>query len=183
MAGGIRFTMPNADKVGKQFTLQVAKFTKKQRRAINKTALRAADEIEYQGRADIAKSGNFGSQRWQSGLQALVSFRGEGNAVIRVTHAVKYWKVFEYGAKILGRPLLWIPLSFGNAFGVRARDYPKPLFRVNRPGKAPLLLDDQGPQYFGKESVTIPRKWHLRTVVNNVSNKMGRIYREAMKNG
>jgi hypothetical protein len=46
-----------------------------------------------------------------------------------------------------------------------------------------LLLDDQGPQYFGKESVTIPRKWHLRTVVNNVSNKMGRIYREAMKNG
>jgi hypothetical protein len=92
--------------------------------------------------------------------------------------------VFELGAKIFGRPLLWIPLSFArDAQGLRARDFPEPLFRVNRLGKAPLLMSKTGPKYFGKESVTIPRKWQLRAVIRGVSRRMNRYYKEAMKNG
>lgn len=169
--------------LGPQFKKGVQKFSARQKAALNTAARQAAQEIEVQGRANIRAGGNFGSARWQKGFRAIVSF---GQAiVIRVTHAVPYWKVFEEGRTIKGRPLLWIPLSFSNAakLGVRARDYPTKLFRVDRTGKAPLLLDDTGPQYFGKTSVRIPRKWRLRTIVKQVARKMSAFYREALRRG
>jgi hypothetical protein len=79
--------------------------------------------------------------------------------------------------------MLWIPLSFGNANGRRARDYGKPLFRVNRPGRSPLLMSEDGPQYFGKESVTIPKKWDLRGTVRRIARGLNTIYKEEMRNG
>lgn len=181
---GIETRIADGDKVGKKFALSVRKFSEKQRRAVAVTARKVADQIEFQGRQNIAQGGNFKSPRWQQGLQALVSFKGAGNAIIRVTHAVRYWKVFEFGARILGRPLLWIPLSFTHNLGRRARDYPGRLVRVDRPGRAPLLVDPKaGPQYFGKESVRIPRKWRLRDVIRRVHRRTAALYKEAMRNG
>lgn len=181
---GIDTRIADGDKVGQKFALSVRKFSEKQRKAVATTAYKAADQMEFLGRQNIASGGNFKSPRWQAGLRALVSFRGAGNAIIRVTHQVRYWKVFEFGAKILGRPLLWIPLSFTHNQGRRARDYPGRLVRVNRPGRAPLLVDPKaGPQYFGKESVRIPRKWRLRDVIRRVQRRMGALYKEAMRNG
>jgi len=180
---GIRIVFEDGEKLGRKLEVNVKKFGERQTRAVQAVAERVKDEMEYQGRANIRAGGNFGSSRWQQGLQALISFASRVNIRIRLTHSVFYWKVFEEGAVIHGRPLLWIPLSFGNAFGVSAKDYPKPLFRVNRLGKAPLLLDDQGPQYFGKESVTIPKKWDLRGITKRISRNMGAYYKEAMKNG
>lgn len=85
---------------------------------------------------------------------------------------------------ISGKPLLWIPLDFASdAKGVRARDYPGRLFRVDRAGKAPLLLSDDGPKYFGKEQVRIPKKWHLRQIAAQVSRKMNSYFKRAMRNG
>lgn len=180
---GVKFIMDGGDKVGPQFKAKVLAFSEKQKTALNQATRKAADQIEYQGRANIGAGGNFKSTRWQGGFRAVVSFTKEG-ARIRVTHAVSYWRVFEYGARILGKPLLWIPLSFGNARqGTRAKDYPGQLFRVDRPGKAPLLLDKNGPQYFGKESVTIPKKWDLRGIVRTVARQMNQFYREAMRSG
>ena len=88
-------------------------------------------------------------------------------------------------ATIFGKPLLWIPLSFSIAgqLKVRAKDYPGRLFRVDRSGKAPLLLDENGPQYFGKASVRIPKKWRLRQIVKQAARDMSRFYREAMRRG
>jgi hypothetical protein len=141
-------------------------------------------DIESEGRADIKAGGNFSSPRWQEGFQAKVSYQSRSAINIRVTHSVSYWRVFEFGATIKGKPLLWIPLDFAtDAKGLRARDYPGKLFRVERPGKAPLLMSDTGPKYFGKESVTIPKKWHLRQVVRNVAGRLNTYYREAMRNG
>jgi hypothetical protein len=180
---GIKFVFENGDKLGRQLKTNTKLFSERQVKAVQATANRAKDEIEFAGRANIREGGKFGSRRWQEGLQAKLSFQSRNDIRIRLTHAVSYWKVFEFGATIRGKPMLWIPLSFGNAFGVRARDYPGKLFRVNRPGKAPLLMDENGPQYFGKQSVTIPQKWHLRDVVKQVSRRMSSFYKEAMRNG
>lgn len=181
----VTFKYENGDKLGPQFKAGVQKFVKKNQRAQLAAAQRVASEIETEGRANIRAGGNFGSTRWQEGFRAKLSFISAQNLVIRITHSVKYWRVFEEGRTIVGRPLLWIPLSFSQAgsLKVRAKDFPGKLFRVNRLGKAPLLMSDQGPEYFGKESVRIPKKWRLRAITKQVARRMGRYYREALTNG
>jgi hypothetical protein len=180
----VTFKLENGDKIGSQFKGRTKKFSEKMVKSTQSAARRAQAEIEERGRADIRAGGNFGSDRWQQGFRAKLSFKSRTDINIRVTHAVFYWKVFEFGARIVGRPMLWIPLSFAkDAIGKRARDFPGRLFRVNRLGKAPLLMSDDGPKYFGKESVTIPKKWHLRQIIKEVSREMNKFYREAMKHG
>lgn len=180
----ITFKYVNGDKLGRKFSFGVTKYGERATKAAQSTARRAADEIEYRGRNDIRAGGRFGSARWQEGFHAKLSYQSRNDMSIRVTHDVPYWVVFEEGRVIHGKPLLWIPLHFATeAFGVRARDYPLPLFRVNRKGKAPLLLDKTGPKYFGKESVTIPKKWHLRDIVKDVSRHVNQYYKEALHNG
>lgn len=150
--------------------------------AINETAAQAAEEIETEGRADIGSAGNFGS-RWTEGFTAQVG-QGGGHVRISVRQEVPYWRVFQFGATIEGKPLLWIPLSFADdAQGIRAKDYPGPLFRVDRKEGAPLLLTTGGvPKYFGKESVTIPKKFHLIEIVKEVARTMSATYRSIRKN-
>lgn len=181
----VTFRYENGDQLGPKFKGQVKKFSQAQTVAIQEAAREAAAQIETLGRANIKAGGDFGSARWQKGFRARVSFQSRVNITIRVTHDVRYWKVFEEGRVIRGKPLLWIPLSFSTAgaLKVRAKDYPKPLFRVDRAGKAPLLLDDTGPQYFGKTQVRIPRKWHLRDIVRRTARQMTRFYREALRRG
>jgi hypothetical protein len=181
----VTFKYENGEQLGPRFKARVQNYDKRQRASELAAARRAALEIERQGRANIRAGGDFGSARWQQGFRAKLSFGGGGELSIRVTHSVFYWRVFEEGRTIRGRPLLWIPLSFSEAgqLGVRARDFPGKLFRVNRPGKAPLLMSDSGPQYFGKASVRIPRKWRLRIIVKQVARQMRVFYREAMRNG
>ena len=182
---GIRLTFDTDKQMGRKLLVISKNFGDKQTRAVQTVARRVADELEQAGRANIRAGGNFGSERWQEGLSAKVSFQSRSDIRVRLTHSVSYWRVFEFGAKIAGKPLLWIPLSFSTAgsLKVRAKDYPLPLFRVDRPGKAPLLLDKNGPQYFGKESVTIPKKWNLRQITAQISRNMRAYYSEAMKNG
>jgi hypothetical protein len=166
-------------KTGAQLRLNMQRKSKLVREAVAATAKIAAETIETEGRADIAGAGNFGA-RWTDGFQAKVT-QGGGNTVVNVTMAVPYWRVFEFGATIEGKPLLWIPLSFaGDAIGVRARDYPGQLFRVDRHSGAPLLMapgNPAQPKYFGKESVTIPQKFHLRDIIKGVGRSLRDIYR------
>lgn len=155
------------------------------RAAFAATALEAAETIETSGRANIASAGNFGSSRWQDGFTATV---GQGNGVTKITvrHAVSYWRIFQTGGVINGKPMLWIPLSFASdAIGVRARDYPAPLFRVDRKnGGAPLLMAEGGkPKYFGKDSVTIPKKFRLVEICREVAATMKALYRKNRRNG
>lgn len=154
------------------------------REAMRQTARNLAEDIETQGRTDIKGAGNFGS-RWTDGLQATVT-EGGGNIRVSVTMAVTYWTVFQFGAVIHGKPLLWIPLDFASdAKGIRARDYPGKLFRVNRKsGAAPLLMaagSPAQPKYFGKESVTIPKKFHLLEIVQKLASQIEPAYRRNFK--
>lgn len=179
---GIRVRLSN-QKVGPRLRRINQRRSRAALEAARLTAQDTGDRIVQEGRADIASAGNFSSDRWQQGLQAEVT-EGGGNILVRVTHAVPYWRVFEFGATIQGKPLLWIPLDFASdAKGVMARDYPGQLFRVDRSGKAPLLLSatDGEPKYFGKEQVTIPKKWDLRGIGARAARAMGRVYRRHFK--
>jgi hypothetical protein len=95
-----------------------------------------------------------------------------------------YWTVFQFGKVIHGRPLLWIPLRFAaDAKGVRARDYPGKLFRVNRKGgKAPLLLSaaTKEPKYFAKPYVKIPKKFRVLEIARELSHKINDFYKRRM---
>lgn len=181
--GSIKVTYQNGDQLGPQFKAGVQRFAARQTSAVQQIARDAAAEIEAEGRANIRSGGNFSSARWQQGFRAKISFQSAANLTIRVTHDVPYWVVFEEGRVIRGKPLLWIPLSFGDANGVRAREYPGKLFRVNREGKNPLLMSDTGPQYVGVSSVKIPRKWHLRDIVKRIARTLRDKYRGAMQSG
>lgn len=181
--GSVKVTYHNGDQLGPKFKAGVQRFRDRQVGAIQQVAREAAAEIEAEGRANIRAGGNFGSARWQDGFRAKVSFKSQADLTIRVTHAVPYWVVFEEGRVIRGKPLLWIPMKFGDSGGVRAREYHGKLFRVNREGRNPLLVSDTGVQYVGVTSVKIPRKWHLRDIVKRIARSMRDKYRGAMRSG
>jgi hypothetical protein len=166
------------EQLGRRFSAGIKRERDKVLGALRQTASDAATEIEDKGRANISSAGRFG-HRWTEGFHARVS---EGGGFIRIglSHDVPYWTVFQFGRVIHGKPLLWIPLSFAtDAQGVLARNFPEPLFRVERLGRAPLLLTKSTgqPKYFGKEQVTIPKKFRLLEIAAEVSRRMSNIYR------
>jgi len=147
------------------------------------------DVVAYvvpKAQADIKSAGKFGS-RWVQGFTGKIT---EGGGHIKVSFSMpsdspmRHWRVFEFGAIIRGRPLLWIPLSFAkDAQGINARDYPGKLFRVDRKAGAPLLLggNPATPKYFGKAQVTIPKKFHLRDIIKEGAKQLKLFYSARMK--
>jgi hypothetical protein len=154
------------------------------RQTIELTLREASSIILQRGRADIA-AGIRATTRWTHGLHADVTI-GRTLSTISISHDVPYWTIFQRGGVIKGKPLLWIPLPFaGDALGVRARDFPGGLFRVDRKsGGAPLLLSraDARPKYFGKASVTIPKKFHIFEIVREVARNLRAIYSKHFRN-
>jgi hypothetical protein len=153
-------------------------------RAVAASTRQAAKMIEDQGRADISSAGGFGS-KWTGGLHADVvpSSGALLNGVITVRHDIPFFSVFETGASIRGNPFLWLPLSFGGA--PKISDYGGGLFRVNRDGKAPLLLDidTKEPKYVGLEAVNIPKKFHIGDIIKKVMSQMTEIVKQNMRRG
>lgn len=174
------------ERVGPQLTRAAAKNKAKILAAERGAAQDVVNYVVPQARADIARAGRFGP-RWTQGFQGKIT---EGGGFIRVsfTEAVPYWRIFQYGGVINGKPMLWIPLSFAkDAQGIRARDYPGRLFRVDRKsGGAPLLLaagNPAQPKYFGKDHVTMPKKFHLVEIVRSGAKLMKSFYAKRMKEG
>ncbi|KEC73144.1 hypothetical protein RLPCCGM1_c1260 [Rhizobium leguminosarum bv. phaseoli CCGM1] len=112
-----------------------------------------ADQIKTAARQDIASAGF--SKRWQNALRADVYPKGKVslNAAALIYHKIPYADVFESGATISGKPLLWLPLKSTPKKVGRNRMTPDrfmqaigPLQLVRRAGGKPLL--------FGKMSVS-----------------------------
>ena len=168
----------DSERVGQKFERSVSRQAALVRNAARAAAFDASEEIRERAAADMASAGNFGP-RWTHGLNVEIT-EGGGNIRIAFNHNVPYWSVFQYGKVIHGKPLLWIPLSFAaDAKGVLARNFPGGLFRVDRiGGRAPLLLSYQTrePKYFGKESVTIPKKFHVIEIIRDVAKNMREIF-------
>jgi hypothetical protein len=176
----IRF---EGDQLGPKFKKNLTVARAQMNRSLMAAAGDFVTEFLKAGRANIRSAGNFKSARWMQGLFARVS-RGGGNIVIGIGHEVKYWIVFQERRVIQGKPLLWIPFDFAlDAQGVRARDYPGRLFRVDRgAGKAPLLMsaDDKQPKYFGKPFVRIPKKFRVFEIARGLARNMNVFYKRRM---
>jgi hypothetical protein len=157
------------------------------RSAARSAAADALVTILARARANIASAGNFG-RRWTEGFKGEIS-EGGGNIRLAFTHDVPYFMVFQRGATIKGKPLLWIPLSFAeDAQGVMARDFPLPLFRVDRKGKVPLLFafepdsdEPAAPKYFGKRQVRIPKKFRVLEIIREVARTLKDTYRNKLR--
>lgn len=163
---------------GRNFSIRTGEVSRRVDKAITVALDKAAREIKTRGDANIRSAGNFGS-RWTKGFKVRATSRGtrgrRREATIEVRHDVPYFPVFQEGRVIRGKPLLWIPLSFSDAVGTRARDYPGRLFRVDREGgKAPLLLsaDDKEPKYSGHKSVKIPKKFRILEIARDVASRI-----------
>lgn len=153
-------------------------------RALNTAASMAASMILEAGRADISAAGAFGAS-WTEGLKMQVEGAAPGNMKLFLTHDIPWAGIFEKGGTIHGSPYLWIPLSGTDAAGIRASAFGGGLFSAKYPrhGGAPLLFSmaDKKPRYFGVESVTIPRKFHLTEDVVSVMSNFRAVFDDAWK--
>jgi len=117
---------------------------KKVARAATATVTEVAALIKAEGKSEIAGF----SKRLSNAMYAKV-YPGHGDSLhpaALVGVKVKYASVFEQGATISGKPLLWLPLDSaplgrgGKRMG--PADFVKsigPLYSINHPGKPPLL--------------------------------------------
>jgi hypothetical protein len=121
----------NGDRLGPVIRRRLGETADQIRKAALAASADMAADFTRRASADVAQAGNFGA-RWTQGFKTSIT-QGGGHIRVAVTHQVPYYSVFQYGKKIEGKPLLWLPFSFAaDAKGVWPRDYPRPLFRVNR---------------------------------------------------
>jgi hypothetical protein len=126
----IRFSF-NGDRLGPVLEKTLGAKASQVRSAARKASADMAADFVRKASDDVAGAGNFGS-RWTKGFNTSIT-EGGGRIKVVVTHQVPYFSVFQYGKVIEGKPLLWLPFSFAtDAQGVWPRDFPRPLFRVDR---------------------------------------------------
>ena len=146
--------------------------------ALRETAANAVQE----GRKNIAGAGAFGP-KWQSGLQYLTKGAQEGGlpslqAKAIVFHKIGYAGVFEYGATIQGKPLLWIPTVRG---APPARRSGKRLTSATVRGQ-PMLFDandrdrQRKPLYIGVPQVRIPKKFRITEIVKQHVARIAQLF-------
>jgi hypothetical protein len=155
----------------------------------------AADLIRQRGRQNIASAGF--SQRWQEGFGvAMREPRGDEAFAIslQVFHRIGFASIFEGGGVIHGRPLLWLPIEANLPPRARGRRWtPRayarevgPLASV-RGARRPLLVgrprgrDKAVPVFFGVPSVTIPDKFDINEIVEDVMSDFERLYDKHLK--
>lgn len=177
----LRITMDKA--AAPKFKQNLAGLADRFEKALTAAANMAASMIEAKGKADIAGAGNF-SGTWVNGLHVSVEKSGLNQMRISMTHDDPRVAIFEKGGVVKGRPLLWIPISGTDAEGVRASAYGGKLYSVNNPGqRRPLLFSvaDKKPKYFGIESVTIPKLFHLAEAQKSVMANFRQLFDQAFR--
>jgi len=130
----------------------------------------AANAVQ-QGRKDIAAAGRTKGAS-EGGAASL-------NATATIFHRYGIAEVFEYGATISGKPLLWIPTTPG---APPPKKSGKKLVSVNIAGKPPMLFDaadrdrHKKPLYVGVKQVRIAQKFHIRDIVKENMKHMGELF-------
>jgi Family of unknown function (DUF6441) len=156
--------------------------------AASVAALReAADDAVEEGRSNIAGAGKFGP-KWQSGLKRRMKGATEGGepslqAKAIIFHKFGFAGVFEHGATIAGKPLLWIPTQEGGPAASRSG---KKLVSATVRGR-PMLFDandrnrERKPLYIGVPSVRIPKKWRITEIVKENAARLGELFLKHFK--
>lgn len=153
--------------------------------ALRETAANAVQE----GRQNIGAAGpGFKRAGWQSGLQYLTknaTIGGEPSTQAKAVIFHKYGiaRVFEHGATIQGKPMLWIPTTHGAPTASRSG---KKLVSATIRGK-PMLFDandkdlHRKPLYIGVPSVRIPKKFRVTEIVKKHVANFGALFRKYFK--
>jgi len=153
--------------------------------ALRETAANAVQE----GRQNIGAAGpGFRHAKWQSGLQYLTKNATKDGEPSTSAKAIIFHKygiagVFEHGAVIQGKPMLWIPTEHGAPTASRSG---KKLMSATVRGK-PMLFDandkdrDRKPLYIGVPSVRIPKKFRVIEIVKKHVAKFGALFSKHFK--
>jgi hypothetical protein len=143
----------------------------------------AADSVQ-EGRLDIAAAGaGFRQAQWVPGLQYRTAGASKGGepslqATATIYHRYGIAGVFEHGATIQGKPLLWIPTQEGAPTASRSG---KKLVSATVRG-TPMLFDandrdrHRKPLYIGVPSVNIPKKFHIIEIVKKHVAKIAQAF-------
>lgn len=150
--------------------------------------VQVANDAVAEGREQIAASGRFGAARrtmragptWLTGLKARMRDAKDGGepslqAKAIVFHSIGLAGIFEHGATIEGKPMLWIPTTPG---GPPASRSGKKLVSATVRGQ-PVLFDandrdrHRKPLYIGVPSVRIPKKWRIIEIVKKHAAQIG----------
>jgi hypothetical protein len=137
----LRFEMLSPD-----YAKQMQAEAKKIAHAATAAVTEVAALIKAEGKSEIAAGGM--SARFQNAMYAKV-FPAQGDSLhpaALVGLKIPYASVFEQGATIPGKPMLWLPLdnapSGRGGKRMSAAEFVKTvgvLYSINRPGKPPLL--------------------------------------------
>lgn len=151
--------------------------------------VQVANDAVKEGRAQIAASGRFSDQlrrtirardTWQTGLKARMQDAKEGGepslqAKAIVFHTIGLAGIFEHGATIEGKPMLWIPTDPRAPPAGRSG---KKLTSATIRG-TPVLFDandrdrHRKPLYIGVPSIRIPKKWRIIEIVKKHATQLG----------
>jgi hypothetical protein len=136
------------------------------------------------GRANIAAAG-FPAQ-WQKALTSKFFPNKGGDPAALIFDTSRFAGVFERGARISGRPLLWLPLEGNLPTGIHTpRAYRGRLVSVNVAGKPPLLFDaghrELGPLFVGVSQVNIRKRFDLYRIFAQAAAQMQDFYEKRIK--
>jgi hypothetical protein len=119
-----------------------------------------------------------------------------------VFHKIRYAGVFEEGAVIGGKPLLWLPLSnvpVRRGPAMRPSEYVRsvgPLVSVERPGSPPLLFPKyrakrsrrraadslaRKPLYIGLSAVQIAKRFDIKGAAQRAAAQLPSLYAKNLK--
>jgi hypothetical protein len=151
--------------------------------ALRETAANAVQE----GRSNIAGAGSFGG-KWLEGLRyRTIDAEAGGQASLQakavIFHSFGIAGVFEHGATIQGKPLLWIPTTRG---GPPASRSGKKLVSATVRGQ-PMLFDagdrarDRKPLYIGVPSVRIAKRFRITEIVKEHAKRLGILFLKHFK--
>jgi hypothetical protein len=153
--------------------------------ALRETAANAVKE----GRANIASAGpGFQHAQWIPGLKYKTVGATKGgqpsmDAKVIVFHRYGIAGVFEHGATIVGKPMLWIPTKHG---GPPASKSGKKLTSATING-VPMLFDandrdrHRKPLYIGVKSVHIPKKFRIIQIVKEQAKRIAERFFKLLK--
>jgi hypothetical protein len=143
----------------------------------------AAAQAVKEGRAHLATAG-FSAPRWQRGLTSKFLKQNPEKPARLVFHRLGFLSVFEQGATIAGKPLLWVPIKENLPGKVHSpRQYRRKMSSVTI-GGTPFLFSPQDPKKFlfvGVRQVRIRRRLRLRAIFERAAAKLPEFLRERLQ--
>jgi hypothetical protein len=148
------------------------------------------------GRAHLGAAGfKDGYFPWQKAWEAEFfprSGKDSIRAAVRVGHNKKMGiaSVFEHGTTVKPRSnaLLWIPIMENHTDDrPTPRKFRHKLYRVNRPGKAPLLVGKAGggkknlPLFVGIKQAKMPKRLRLYAIIKAAADQLSALYTKNLR--